>query len=133
MGRALTVSVRLVIGVAYLCLASLPLGATTYVQMSDEAIADQATVIAQIEIVKALEGGWSEPPVTEYLGIVQRVLKGRVEGSTITVRVPGGVQPDGLELHIPSVPVLEPRDKALLFLTQSEGKSLGILHWALGQ
>lgn len=52
------------IAVYLLLVHCLPVGATTYVLMSDESIADQAPVIAEIEIVKALENPMSEPPVT---------------------------------------------------------------------
>ncbi|MCH7667183.1 MAG: fibronectin type III domain-containing protein [Acidobacteria bacterium] len=100
--------------------------------MSDESIADQAAVIAEVEILKTLESRWSEPPVTEYLGIVQRVLKGNLKTSTVTIQVPGGKTPDGLELHISSVPIFKAGEKALLFLVPNEDGTHGVLHWALG-
>lgn len=120
------------IAAASLFLFCLPAGATTYVLMSDEAIADQAVVIAEVDIVKKLDSRRSEPPVTEYLAIVRQVLKGDLRRSTITVRVPGGKAPDGLELHILGRPNFKADDRALLFLTPAKDDSYGILHLGLG-
>ncbi len=132
MGKVLPT--RRIMGIAAACLflSISSLSATTYVLMSDESIADQAPVIAEIEIVKPLESRSSEPPVTEYLGIVQRVLKGNLKTSTVTIQVPGGKTPDGLELHISSVPIFKAGEKALLFLVPNEDGTHGVLHWALG-
>ena len=94
-----------------------PATATTYKMMSDSALADQATAvvearIASVELGALLDG----TPSTDYLVEVNRVLKGDILGSTLVVRVPGGVNPEGLGLKIWGAPRFAEGENAILFL-----------------
>src|SRR5262245_56813644 len=71
--------------------AARPAGATTYKMMSDESLADQATVVVDATVVGAAsapDGG--RAPATDYRFDVDRVLKGYASG-VLVVRVPGGL------------------------------------------
>lgn len=99
-------------------LASFPVSATSYVPMTDEALVDQAPVIAVVEIQDSGPGQDGARPFTGYRAWVERVLKGPMaSGQWITVRVPGGARADGLTLWIWGAPRFEPGERALLFLS----------------
>jgi hypothetical protein len=83
---------------ALLALAALgaahPLRATSYVMISDAALADQATVIVDARVTAVEPAAvYDQAPSTDYRVEVERVLKGDVPGGVIVVRVPGGVDP----------------------------------------
>ncbi|HEX2224027.1 MAG TPA: hypothetical protein VHN15_07460, partial [Thermoanaerobaculia bacterium] len=117
-----------------LCLAAaLPATATTYQMMSDATLADQAPVIVQVRVVS------SEPapvlgrrPATDYQVAVDKVLKGDLPGSTVVVRVPGGVRADGVGLKIWGAPEFADGEEALLFLSPAQDGTYRILHLMLG-
>jgi hypothetical protein len=114
-------------------LAVRPAAATTYQMMSDSAIADQAPAIAAVRVVQSepalLAGG---APATDYQVDVERVVKGHLPGSTVVVRVPGGVRPDGLGLRIWGAPQFAPGESALLFLAPAKDGTFRIVHLMLG-
>jgi Matrixin len=98
-------------------LAAAPVAATSYVPMTDGALVDQAPVIAVVAVQGSNPGGENLSPFTGYRMRVERVLKGAiVPGFLITVRVPGGVRPDGLALRIWGAPRFTPGERALVFL-----------------
>jgi hypothetical protein len=104
---------------ATLCLAGLPAAATTYVPMTDEALVAQAPLAAVVEIARIGGAGSSSQegrPATEYRARVERVLKGDLTAREITLRVPGGMGPDGIGLRIWGAPVFTEGERALLFL-----------------
>lgn len=108
-------------------------GATTYMMMSDEALTDQASAvvdvkIAGVEAAPTVDG----PPATDYLVEVNRVLKGDLSGSTVVVRVPGGVNPLGLGLRIWGAPQFSEGENAILFLRPAQDGTYRILHLMLG-
>ncbi|HEV2855256.1 MAG TPA: fibronectin type III domain-containing protein [Thermoanaerobaculia bacterium] len=89
-----------------------PLGATSYVRVSDEALVDQALRIVVARIARIEPGGVA----TEYSARVERALKGGGEGELLRLRVPGGSGRDGLALRIHGAPVFRPGERVLLFL-----------------
>lgn len=114
-------------------LASFPISATSYVPMTDEALVDQAPVIAVVEIQGSGPGQDGARPFTAYRAWVERVLKGAMtSGQRITVRVPGGARADGLTLWIWGAPRFGPGERALLFLFPRADGTYGILHLMLG-
>jgi hypothetical protein len=110
-----------------------PAAATTYQMMSDQALADQARAIAEVRVVQSssavLDGG---EPATDYQVEVEKVVKGSLPGSTIVVRVPGGVRPDGFGLKIFGAPRFQTEERALLFLAPAQDGTYRILHLMLG-
>ena len=89
-----------------LLLAAAPLGATSYVRVSDEALVAQA---ARIAVVRFETAGPR----------VERALKGGGEGETLRLSLPGGPgeqRPEGLALHVYGAPSFVPGERALLFL-----------------
>jgi len=101
--------------------------------MSDEALTDQASAvvdarIAGVEAAPIVDG----PPSTDYLVEVSRVLKGDLSGSTVVVRVPGGVNPLGLGLKIWGAPKFAEGENAILFLRPAQDGTYRILHLMLG-
>lgn len=125
---------RALYSLAALCLAALglaaPLQATSYVMMTDGALADQAAAIVEVRVQS------SEPSpdraATDYLVEVDRVVKGFVAGSSLIVRVVGGERPTGLSLQVWGAPHFAPGEAALLFLQPHDDGSFGILHLMLG-
>lgn len=109
-----------------------PAAATTYQMMSDQALAEQASAIVQARIVGVEPAPTAGRPSTDYLVEVDRVLKGDLPGSTVVVRVPGGVGPDGIGLKIWGAPEFAEGEKALLFLVPAQDGTYRILHLMLG-
>jgi matrixin/fibronectin type III domain protein len=116
-----------------LALFSRPGAATTYMMMPDEALVDQASAVVDVKVVSVdpapiLDG----PPATDYLVEVQRVLKGDVAGSTVVVRVPGGINPLGIGLKIWGAPQFAEGEDAILFLRPAHDGTYRILQLMLG-
>lgn len=104
-----------------LLLIAAPLGATSYVRVSDEALVDQA---ARIAVVRFETAGPR----------VEQALKGGGEGETLRLSLPGGpggYRPEGLALHVYGTPSFAPGARALLFL-EPVGSSWRPLHLFLG-
>ena len=103
------------------CLLPHRAAATSYQMMSDPSLADQSRVIAQVRIVQASPAVLGEgEPATDYQVDVERVVKGSLPGSTVVVRVPGGVRPDGFGLKIWGAPEFQSGEQALLFLSPAK-------------
>lgn len=114
-------------------LTSLPIAAISYVPMTDEALVDQASVIAVVEVLGSDPGQDGARPFTGYRVQVEKVLKGAMaSGLRITVRVPGGARADGLRLQIWGAPRFKPGEQALLFLSPRMDGTYAILHLMLG-
>jgi hypothetical protein len=115
---------------------ALPLGrpaiATTYLMMPDSALVDQAAVVVDVEVASVSSTPIVGQPATDYLVEVRRVLKGNVPGSALMVRVPGGVDPQGLGLRIWGAPGFAEGERALLFLRPAKDGTYRILHLMLG-
>lgn len=117
---------------AVLALGTAPIRATSYVMVSDADLADQAGVIAQVEITAVGPGPAGEVPATDYLAEISEVVKGDVPGSTIVVRVPGGERADGLSLKVWGAPEFAVGERALLFLEAGADGVYRPLHLMLG-
>jgi hypothetical protein len=115
-----------------LFLAALPLAATSYVMVSDANLVEEASVIAEVRVASVERGSVKTGPTTDYQVDVERLLKGYTAGSSIVVRVIGGVRADGLGLKIWGAPVFHEGERALLFLKERADGSYGILHLMLG-
>ncbi|MBW8875241.1 MAG: matrixin family metalloprotease [Acidobacteria bacterium] len=116
-----------------LVLSAGPVRATTYMMMPDSALADQAKAVLDVKVLgvdaaPVVDG----PPSTDYLVEVNRVLKGDISGSTLVVRVPGGINPEGLGLKIWGAPQFTPGENALLFVAPAKDGTYRILHLMLG-
>jgi hypothetical protein len=109
-----------------------PAAATTYMMMPDSALADQAAAVVDAKIVDVSGAPLEGQPATDYLIEVNRVLKGSLSGSTVVVRVPGGVDPQGLGLKIWGAPKFAMGEDALLFLHPAKDGTYRILHLMLG-
>jgi hypothetical protein len=116
-----------------LALFSHPASATTYRMMSDRALADQAAAVVEVKVVGAEPAPIVDgPPATDYLVEVSRVLKGDMPGSTVVVRVPGGVNPMGVGLKVWGAPRFAEGEDAMLFLRPAQDGTYRILHLMLG-
>jgi hypothetical protein len=109
-----------------------PAAATTYMMMPDSALADQAAAVVDVKVVDVSGAPLDGQPATDYLVEVNRVLKGSLFGSTFVVRVPGGVDPQGLGLKIWGAPQFAVGEEALLFLHPAKDGTYRILHLMLG-
>jgi hypothetical protein len=109
-----------------------PAAATTFQMMSDRDLTDQASAVIQAKVVGVEPAPVQGKPSTDYLVEVERVLKGDLPGSTVVVRVPGGVGPNGVGLKIWGAPELIEGERALLFLVPMEDGTYRILHLMLG-
>jgi len=106
--------------------------ATTYVMVADPVLEDQAGAVVDARVVSVRPAPIAAHPATDYEVDVERLLAGSVPGSTLVVRVPGGVRPDGIGFRPFGVPRFEPGERAILFLVPGRGGSFGILHLGLG-
>src|SRR6185369_14731368 len=102
--------------VAPLLLLAAPAAATSYVMMEDGDLADQAAVIAEVKVDSSQPAPSRQTFGTDYLVDVLRTVKGSPAGSSLVVRVPGGLRPDGTGLKLWGVPEFREGDRALLFL-----------------
>jgi hypothetical protein len=123
----------IVLGAAAL-LAAVPSSATSYVMVSDEALTDQAQVVAVVRIlaVDSAAGARRGAAATQYRFEVERALKGQVPGDTGQFWVPGGRAANGLTLKIYGAPAFAPGHRALLFLEPDPRGDYRILHLLLG-
>ncbi len=106
--------------------------ATTYLMPSDATLADQASVVAEVQVVDVTPSPLAGPPATDYLVDVERVVQGHPAGSRIVVRVPGGEGVDGIGLRIAGAPRFAAGERALLFLVAGDDGAYRILHLMLG-
>ncbi len=122
------------LGLAALTLLAVasPAAATSYVKVADQDLADQASVIAEGQITSAAGSPADTAPSTDYLFEIDRLIKGYTAGSSVVVRVLGGVRADGMGLKIWGAPTFHEGDRALLFLTERSDGSYGVLHFLQG-
>ncbi len=106
--------------------------ATTYVPISDDALYEQAEVIAELVILGRLPAVAGRPPTTEYHAIVDNVIKGDLESSSIVVASPGGEAGDGRELVVVGAPRFDRGERVLAFLQRDPSGSYGFVHLGLG-
>ncbi len=113
---------------------ALPLaaGATSYLPIADRDLAEQAAVIVQATVLASEPAPIAGPPSTDYFIQVERVLEGWVAGSTVVVRVPGGIGPDGVGLRIWGAPSFAVGERVVLFLTPRRDGTYAVLHLMLG-
>jgi matrixin len=119
-------------GCVALAVSAGPATATTYVPMSDAALADRAAIIVEARVVESEPSPDGVRISTDYTMRVDRILKGDVEQPTIVVRVPGGRQPYGVEARVAGAPVFEPGERALLFLRPTRQSVYAIEQLMLG-
>jgi hypothetical protein len=100
--------------------------------MSDKALSDQAAAVADVRVVGVEPAPVSGAVATDYLVEVNRMLKGTLPGSTVVVRVPGGMGANGIGLKIWGAPELAEGERALLFLIPGQDGAYRILHLMLG-
>jgi hypothetical protein len=131
-GEETTMSMAKMIGFSLLLACASAVSATTYVAMTDESLADQAAVVARVKVIDLGPGTALGMPATDYLVAVESVAKGHLPGSTVEVRVPGGVGADGLALRIWGAPEFRPGDEPLLFLRPAPDGSFRIVQLMLG-
>lgn len=112
--------------------AAAPASATSYVRMSDEALADSASIVAEVRVVAVESSPARGTPSTDYLVQIERMLKGDTGGSTVVVRVDGGVRPDGIGLRIFGAPRFKEGSRAVLFLEERKDGTYGIYNMMLG-
>ena len=106
---------------ALLAAAALALGAgaafaTTIELISDAKLVDRAPLVVVATIEQKSEPILS-PPVTDWSISVERVLKGSLGESRLTLRVPGGLAPNGLLKLVYGTPPFRAGMRAVLFLT----------------
>jgi len=108
---------------AFLLAAALagPLAATSYVQVSDEALVDESplAVVAKVTAVDrsvVLQDRHGPALVTEYALEIEEPLKGGAPGRILRMRLLGGVAPDGIGLKIHGMPSFRAGERVLLFL-----------------
>jgi hypothetical protein len=100
--------------------------------MSDYALAKQAPVIAEVSVLSVSPAPAEGTPSTDYIVLVERLLKGSVSGTSIVVRVAGGIAPDQSGLRVYGVPAFREGERAILFLAPRGDGTYGILHLMLG-
>jgi Matrixin/Fibronectin type III domain len=119
-------------GFFLLLLCASVASATTYVAMTDESLADQAPVVARVKVIDSEPAYLSGMPATEYLVEVESTPKGRLPGSAVAVRVPGGGGVDGLGLRIWGAPEFQLGEEPLLFLRPAPDGSFRVVQLMLG-
>ncbi len=109
-----------------------PAAATSYVMMSDAALVDQAPLIVEAEVLSAEPAPAAGRPSTDYSIDVRRALKGTPQANPLTVRVPGGVDADGVSYRVWGAPAFRPGERVLLFLGPRGDGTMGVSQLMLG-
>jgi len=123
------------LGLSVFALAAMtaPVAATSYVMVADADLADQAEVVAEGRIVSVAPSPAGGSPSTDYVLEIDRLIKGYTGGSSVVVRVLGGMPEDGgVGLKIWGAPSYREGERALLFLTPRADGAYGVLHFLLG-
>jgi hypothetical protein len=108
------------------------LSATSYLPISDGALADRAAVIVEVRVVGSEPSPEDVLISTDYTVEVERVLKGVPGGSTIVVRIPGGEHPSGVGLKVFGAPYFAEGEHALLFLRPGKHGAYAVEQLMLG-
>ncbi len=109
--------------------------ATTFVMVSDADMVEQAPliVVGRVLGTTAALAGAGGYPVTHYEIQLERLLKGDSQlPATLTLRVPGGVTPEGIGYKVWGAPQLALRDSAIFFLVPNSDDTYDSLHLMLG-
>lgn len=125
---------RLPLGLALVFCLSLTSAAygALYVRVADVDLADQAPLIIEATVQSSNHKASPDVPATDYLVHVDRLVAGSLSGSSLVVRVPGGIGPDGMELYLYGAPKLAVDESALLFLTPRADGTYAVLHFMQG-
>lgn len=122
-----------VLGILFAALGvATPVFATTFVMMSDEALTDLAPAIVDARIISEDPAPTLGLPSTDYMIEVDRVLKGAIPGSTLVVRVPGGIRSDGVGFRVAGAPRFEDGERVLLFLSPASDGTYRVYQLMLG-
>ena len=108
-----------------------PALATTIVPVTDAKLVDHSPLVVEVTVESKLPTVLDRP-VTDWLVVVERVLKGDLGTSKIVVRLPGGEAPDGRGLYIWGTPPLAPGRKAILFLAPRPGDTYAVVDFPQG-
>ena len=114
-----------------LLLPSLAARATVFVPISDAELADRSPLIVEARVL-AVEPGPGPLPATDYQVAALRLLKGRLPGDLLIVRLPGGVRRDGVGLRLWGAPRFREGDEALLFLEPRRDGTFALREFLLG-
>jgi hypothetical protein len=121
----------LALGAAWLALVSDAAG-TSYVVPSDEWLVGQVPIIAEVSVMSVSDSPAPGTPSTDLIVLVKRLFKGRLAGTSVVVRIPGGIGPDGIGLRVAGAPQLTEGETAVLFLTPRKDGTYGVFHFGLG-
>ncbi len=121
------------IAFALIALGAGDAAATTYVMMTDAALADQAPWIVEGVVRDRAQYPDAPAAVTRYVVEVRRAVKGDAAvGDRLVVTVPGGPAPEDLELAVFGAPRFERDEGVLLFLAPRDDGTFGISQLLLG-
>lgn len=121
-----------VLALAVVWVAAAPAAAMTYVRLGDDQLFDRSPVVVEARVVAVEAAPGRELPAIDYLVEVGEQFKGFVPGSSLLVRVPGGVRPDGVGLFLRGVPRFAEGETAIFFLTPRRDGTFAVNQLALG-
>jgi hypothetical protein len=107
--------------------------ATTYVMVDDQALADQADLIARVEVTGSRVSSETGKVMTHYNVLIEELVKGYAAGSGLEVRVLGGFDRARRHfLRIWGAPEFRQGERLLLFLEANRDGTYHVLHMLLG-
>ncbi len=112
-------------------LVSAGVQAVSYVMVGDESMVERTPFVVYGSVAAIGNGSDEGVPAIHYEVLVEQVLKGDLEESSVTVAQAGGPDRDGTFLAVPGVPRLAVGDRVLLFLRPS-GSRFRIVEAGLG-
>jgi|CXWL01.1.fsa_nt_gi hypothetical protein len=106
--------------------------ATTYVPMTDAALAAATPLVVRGTVTSTGPSSAGDAPATDVTLVVAEVWKGHDPGASIVVRLPGGEHADGRGLLVWGTPRLAAGDRVVLFLHPAADGTYSIARLMLG-
>jgi len=106
--------------------------ATSFVMVPDEAMVDQAPLVIEGTVISGSLAEMASGLSTVYQVEIVETLKGTATGQIVSVRVPGGVRPNGTGFQIWGAPSFAVGEQALFFLTARPDGTYDLVQLMLG-
>lgn len=118
-------------GVVFLGMAGAA-GATSYMPMHDADLLSQSRLVVSGQVSAVRQTLVGTMHYTDYDVAVDRIVKGRMTGGTITIRLPGSLPGSGRGAWLEGMPRYATNDRGAWFLEKRRDGTYGVMQFMLG-